>query len=271
MATIEPFDRAMTLAAQAFTSIFPLLITLVAFVDQGNGSIGDDIAELLSLPDSVREALDQILPADSQQAVAFGIISVLIVLISATSLARALGRMYAKAWHEPPSGWNGGWRWIVVIVGICCATIAAQLLTHAAGAFAEKVAALSLIFLLNTILWAAVPRLLLVGRISIVRLLPAAILMGVGSVGLTVASRIYMPHALKIASEHFGALGIAFTLIGWLFIVSFVLIIATVLGAAIVQDEGVQGGMRRLWSKQLACPRSGRRAGRPGSPRHPGS
>ena len=79
-----------------------------------------------------------------------------------------------------------------------------------------------------------------------IRLLPAAALMGIGSVGLTVASRFYMPHAMEIGSEHFGALGVAFTLIGWLFVVSFVLVVATVLGAVIAQDEDVENLVLRL-------------------------
>lgn len=241
LTSIEPFDRAMTLAAQAFTSIFPLLITLVAFFDRGNGSVGDDIAKALSLPDSVRQALDQALPAESQQFAAFGLISVLIVLVSATSFARALGRMYAKAWHVPPSGWNGGWRWIVVIVAVCTAAVVTQLLTHATSAFAEDVAALLFILLLSTMLWLWMPWLLLVGRISVIRLLPSAALMGLGSSALSVASQFYMPRALKVGSEHFGSFGVAFTFISWLFVVSFVLIVATVLGAVIVQDKGVEG------------------------------
>ena len=83
---IEPFDRAMTLAAQGFTSIFPLLITLVAFFDQGDSSVGDDIADSLSLSDSVQTALDQAMPTDTEQVAAFGIISVLVVLLSACLL-----------------------------------------------------------------------------------------------------------------------------------------------------------------------------------------
>jgi membrane protein len=249
MTNIEPFDRAMTLAAQAFTSIFPLLITVAAIRNDGDGNISDDIATSLSLPDSMATALDQVLPSDTGQVAAFGIISVLIVLISATSFSRALGRMYAKAWHVPPSGWLGGWRWVAVIVTICAMTILTHLINYSADELTQYVAALSVTFLLNILLWTVVPWLLLVGRVSLVRLLPAAALMGVGSVGLTVASRIYMPYALRAGSEHFGALGIAFTLIGWLFVVSFVLVIATVLGAVIVQGEGIESLAPRLRSQ----------------------
>jgi len=58
---------------------------------------------------------------------------------------------------------------------------------------------------------------------------------------LSLAGQLYLPHALQVGVEHFGAFGLAFALIGWLFVLGFVLIVATVLGAVIVQDEGVEG------------------------------
>jgi membrane protein len=266
LASIEPFDRAMTLAAQGFTSIFPLLITLIAFFSDGTGSVGDDVAKALSLPSDMRTALDQALPPATEQAAAFGVVSILIVLVSATSLSRALGRMYAKVWHVPPSGWNtaAGWRWLLVIVAICSSTIATQLLNHSAGAFGENVTALLLTFVLNAMLWTLVPWLLLVGGVSLIRLLPGAALMGVSSLALTLASRVYMPRALEIGSEHFGALGVAFTLIGWLFIVGFALVVTTVLGATIVQDEGVEDFVRHARRTLSARLRRGGRLPGPG-------
>ena len=238
--SIEPFDRAMTLAAQAFVSIFPLLITWAAFVGNGSSSVGDEVANTLHLSDSTRAVLDQSLPPDTQQSTTFGVISLLIVLISATSFSRALNRMYAKAWHVAPSGWSNGGRWIAVIVAICATTAATQYINASAEAFKENIAALVLTFLLNALLYTWVPWLLLMRRISVVRLLPSAALMGIGSVGLYLAGQVYMPHALEISAEHFGSLGIAFAFIGWLFVMAFVLIMATVLGAVIVQDEGVE-------------------------------
>ena len=171
-------------------------------------------------------------------------ISLLIVLISATSFSRALNRMYAKAWHVAPSGWSNGGRWIAVIVAICATTVATQYINSSAEAFTENIAALVLTFLLNALLYTWVPWLLLMRRISVVRLLPSAALMGIGSVGLYLAGHVYLPHALEISAEHFGSLGIAFAFIGWLFVMAFVLILATVLGAVIVQDEGVESLVR---------------------------
>jgi membrane protein len=236
---IEPFDRAMTLAAQAFVSIFPLLITWVAFFDNGTEDVGSQFAEKLHLSESVATVLDQSLPADTDASTTFGVISLLIVLISATSLSRALGRMYAKAWHVAPSGWGDGWRWLVVIVAICATAVATQYLSQSTDIVTEA-GDLVLIFLVSTTLYAWMPWLLLMRRVSILRLLPAAALMGIGSAVLSLAGQLYLPHALKIGAEHFGAFGLAFAFIGWLFVLSFVLIVATVLGAVIVQDKGVE-------------------------------
>jgi len=236
---IEPFDRAMTLAAQAFVSIFPLLITWAAFVDDGTNGVGGQLAESLHLSDDVAAVLDQSMPTDTDASTTFGVISVLIVLVSATSLSRALGRMYAKAWHVAPSGWGDGWRWLVVIVAICVSVAATQYLNQSTKVVTQ-VAALFLIFLVNTTLYTWIPWLLLVRRVSVVRLLPSAALMGIGIAVLSMAGHLYLPYALRVGADHFGALGLAFAFIGWLFVLSFALIVATVLGAVIVQDKGVE-------------------------------
>ncbi len=47
-----------------------------------------------------------------------------------------------------------------------------------------------------------------------------------------------MPPALSYAARTFGELGVAFTAIGWLFAVAFVLIVATVLGAVMARGPG---------------------------------
>jgi membrane protein len=62
--------------------------------------------------------------------------------------------------------------------------------------------------------------------------------MGVASVALHFASRIYMPSALGYADSHYGELGVAFTCIGWLFAVAFVLITATVVGVVVALEPG---------------------------------
>ncbi|MGZ4638768.1 MAG: YhjD/YihY/BrkB family envelope integrity protein [Actinomycetes bacterium] len=246
---IDPFDRAMTLSAQAFTSLFPLVIAAVSFLRRGDAeTLSDQLSHTMSLPPSTQAVLDETLAPANQQLAAFGVVSLLIVLLSATSFSRALTRMYARAWDVQPPGWTGGWRWIAVIVGVATCTLALQSLHRAAqGEVYETFGALLLTGVVNAVLWTWVPWLLLARRVSWLLLLPGGLLMGVGSIGTFLGSRVYMPLALGSASRQFGALGVAFTYISWLFVVSFVLIFTTVLGAVLARDESVSarfGGHR---------------------------
>ena len=100
---VEPFDRGMTLAAQAFTSIFPLIIALAALFPDSSEDLPDRVADALGVPDSSRAVIEQALPAHPDTRGAFGILGVLIVVVSATSFSRALARMYGKVWAGHPT------------------------------------------------------------------------------------------------------------------------------------------------------------------------
>ena len=119
----EPFDRGMTLAAQAFTSIFPLIIAVAALIPDSGGTLSDRVGEALGVPEDSRAVVEQALPAHSDTRGAFGILGVLIVVVSATSFSRALARMYAKVWKVRAPGWTGGWRWIAALFGVALSVV----------------------------------------------------------------------------------------------------------------------------------------------------
>jgi membrane protein len=100
----------MTLAAQAFTSLFPVIIVVASVGPNRSDSLGTRLGDALSLPDTARSVLEQALPTQTQSPASFGLIGLLIVVLSATSFSRALARMYARAWHVQPVGWSSGWR-----------------------------------------------------------------------------------------------------------------------------------------------------------------
>ena len=97
VARIELFDRSMSVAAQFFTSVFPILILTATWV----GSASDQMAETLDMPKETREVLDSALQDSSTTS--FGVIGALIVLISATSLSRALTRAFAEHLAAAPA------------------------------------------------------------------------------------------------------------------------------------------------------------------------
>jgi membrane protein len=237
---LEPFDRAMTLAAQAFTSIFPVVIVAFAVLPRGeSGRLGGRLADALALPDNTRASLSGAFPDNPEQATTFGVLSLLIVLISATSFSRALTRMYAKLWDVRSPGWRSPWRWIAAILAITSCTLALQVVQRtASGSVGWMTAALLLTVAGNTVLWTWIPSVLLAAEVPWRLLAPGGLLMGAATVATYFASRVYMPSALKYADRHYGELGVAFTAIGWLFVVAFVLIVASVVGAVVAREPG---------------------------------
>ncbi|HEY6746946.1 MAG TPA: YhjD/YihY/BrkB family envelope integrity protein [Mycobacteriales bacterium] len=233
----EPFDRGMTLAAQAFTSIFPLVIAIAALIPDSSASLPDRVSDALGIPDSSRAIVEQALPAHPDTRGAFGLAGVLIVVVSATSFSRALARMYGKVWRVTPPGWTGGWRWVLALFGVAVSAVTLRALGLAVTGLYATVGELVLTLVLNGLLWTWAPWLLLARQVSWRRLLPGGVIMGLCTVGTSVASGIYLPRALVSASRQFGALGIAFTYIGWLFVVAFLLVCSTVLGAVLARDE----------------------------------
>jgi membrane protein len=240
MNRLEPFDRAMTLAAQAFTSIFPVVIvTFSVLPHDESGRLGSRLADALALPPGTESALSGAFPEDAEQATTFGLLSLLIVLLSATSFSRALTRMYAKLWSVRGPGWRSPWRWLATIVAISFTTVAIQaLLRTASGSGGWMAAALLLNVVVTTVLWTWVPSVLLAAEVPWRLLAPGGVLAGLASVATYAASRVYMPSAMQYADRHYGELGVAFTSIGWLFCVAFVLIAASVVGAAVATEPG---------------------------------
>jgi membrane protein len=59
--------------------------------------------------------------------------------------------------------------------------------------------------------------------------------MGLCAIVLSAVSTLYLRLALANSAERYGALGVAFTYISWLFVLSFVLVVTTVVGATLIR------------------------------------
>ena len=107
---IEVFDRSMTIAAQFFTSVLPILILLAAW--EANS---DRLADAIDLPKESRSVIEGAVEGGDA---AFGILGTLFVLASATSLSRALTRAFAAIWFlpRPRSSLRSAWRWLAVVL-----------------------------------------------------------------------------------------------------------------------------------------------------------
>jgi membrane protein len=246
----EVLDRSMTLAAQAFTSVFPLLI-LVATLRPGAGNqVGRALADSLGLDPQARAALEAALPPAGTAANGFGIAGIIVVLLSATSFSRALARMYARVWDaQRPGRLRSLWRLVAVLLGL---VLLVGLLTFVRrvlqGSPLSGLTEGAVALLIGCPLWTWVPWLLLARRVPARLLVPGGVLMAAATAVLTVAGRIYLPRALSSATGQYGALGVSFTYVTWLFVIMAALVGSTAVGAVIAREVDPAGGrLRGAW------------------------
>ncbi|WLP92066.1 YhjD/YihY/BrkB family envelope integrity protein [Gordonia sp. NB41Y] len=243
-------DRAMTLAAQAFTSVLPIVILLTTipvgrrFLDKAFDGFGVDPSRV-SIPAAQTDAT----------LGAFGVIGALMVIAGATSLSRALGRMFTDTWHVnrlPATGW---WRWVVVIFVLPIAVIMQGLIVPLhrislsgvrlngfgiAGVILEFVGT----FAVWWITWIVIPRLLVSRQVPMRLLAVNAALTSLLITVLMVGSRVVLPAIMSDTLAHYGTLGLVFVAISWLFLYAAVLVVSATLVHTVVVDDGALG--RRL-------------------------
>ncbi len=236
---VQIFDRSMTLAAQAFTSIFPIIILLGAMLGPTDSK---RLVELAHIPQASRSVLED---AWSQTGFsAFGVVGTVVVLLSSTGLARALTRAYSAVWgvRQTPVGPVATWRWLVSVLTVAASLIGTRLLSYLTDALP----------LPN--LWAAIlppisdlgvavllPWLLLGGAVPARMLAPGGLAFSAVMLVVRPVGSVYLPHALESSADRYGSIGVAFTYIGWLYVMSFCLLLTAVLGEVVAHDEGTLG------------------------------
>lgn len=233
---IEVFDRSMTIAAQFFTSVFPILIVLATWV---GASDTDRFADAVNMPAQSQAVLDDAVQGST--GATFGVIGALLVLVSATSLSRALTRTFAAIWElpRPKSRLVLAWRWVAVVMALALSIV----IVHALSDFAadlppQDVWQLGVAVASDLAITVFVPWLLLAGAVGPRLLVPGAVLFALAMLLVRPASNVYLPHALEVSADRYGSIGVAFTYLAWLYVVSFVLLVTAVVGQAIATDRG---------------------------------
>jgi membrane protein len=242
---IEPFDRAMTLAAQAFVSIVPIMI-FAAAIRPSQSTFGAEMGRSMGLSEDVQQTLAGSIPASSDVISGVGIFGFLVAFFSATAYSRALERMFLKVWevHKPPL--RTAWRWIATIVAVL---VAIALLSLTASVLDDtrigSVVEIGVTLVVWTVVWTFVPWVLMRTKISIRALAFSGALTAIALTVLAGVGRIYLPIVLTTGAEEFGVLGLVFAYISWLFVLSFAIVVATVVARACAQDESILGRLVR--------------------------
>lgn len=236
-ARIELFDRAMTIAAQFFTSVFPLLIVAALWLTRRSTN---QLADSLGIPPVSRAVLYQVI--DSGSTATVGLIGFVAVLLSGTSLSRALTRCYAVIWElpRPRSTPRAAWRWLLTLAVFAFILGVNPFVLQALGKAPPSPGVWQAVELVVCYLAVGlvVPRILLEGQVPVRLLLPGAVLLAVLLAATRPAVAVFLPRALESSSTHYGTIGVAFTFISYLYVLSFAYLATAGIGQVIATDPG---------------------------------
>lgn len=239
MVRVEIVDRAMTLAAQFFTSVFPIMIMLAVWLGPTRS---DEVAEAVELPEQTQQLLDDLLR--NRGVSTFGVLGSIFVLVSATSLSRALTRALTAVWELPRIRLPllSAWRLLAAVIAVALSLLLSRFVVRATEPIPpHEVWSSVAVFCVYALTAIAIPWLLLAGRVATRSLVPGALTFAVIMVFVRPASHVVLPRSLEVSAERYGSIGVAFTYLTWLYVISLVLLGSAVIGRAIATDEGAVG------------------------------
>ncbi|GAA2743290.1 YhjD/YihY/BrkB family envelope integrity protein [Kitasatospora cinereorecta] len=237
---VNLLDNATRLAAQAFLSALPALFVVAVFAPATiRHGVTSSMREQLGLQGPAQTQMQQLMSAGHDEiAQSFGVVGILVTLLSATALSRALQRVCERAWEVPRSGTRvAAWRWLVWLL-VWLVFLVVQVPMRK-GFGVGLWLGVPLLFVASTLLWWWTQHLLLGSRVRWWPLLPGALLCGAAEVGVGVASKVYLPAAMSRAVDRFGPYGVVFTMLSWLIVLFTAVTLALVLGRVIAEEPAV--------------------------------
>jgi membrane protein len=259
---IEVIDRSMAIAAQAMLALVPMLAVMAAFLPEITEIALERFRDVTGVGNQATDLVGEELNTDQVRAQT-GVVGILITLFSATSFARAVQRMYERVWERRHIGGVLGLRRSVLWLIGWLMTVQA---ISAIGFVLNEVDSFDVLrFVLQgatgSLVWWWTSRTLLFGRVSWGQLSIGAMLTGFCLVLYSWGSGLVMPPYVESSVDQLGTLGLILAITTWLVGFAGVLVVASVVGRALVEDEDVVRLSRLVWSwGQRILPRRSRRA-----------
>ncbi|MFE2260759.1 YhjD/YihY/BrkB family envelope integrity protein [Streptomyces griseosporeus] len=238
--SVNVFDSATRLAAQTFLTAVPLLFLVASLAPQAlREDFVSSLRHLFGLTGAADKELEKALggagdPSDELRQTT-GVVSGLMVLVSATACSRAMQRLCERAWGMPKAGARvAAWRWL--------AWLAAWLVMIAVqGGLRDGFGAglwlgVPLLLLAETGMWWWTQHLLLTARVAWLPLLPGALLTGAALAVATSTASLYVPRALNHSLDKYGSLGAVFTMLSWLITLCVVVTLCVTAGAVVARE-----------------------------------
>jgi membrane protein len=239
-------NQALILAALALSLLVPVLVTLAALVPLGAaGSLPAVVGARLGLGSEAVADLQRLFPSRDTVRGSSTVIGILFTLLSAYAWPTALQRGYEITWGVTSRGWRGLWRPLVWLTVFLAA--GALLLALPRSGLGDPWRTALLLVLWTPIIFAWswwTQHFLLRGAVPWRLLLPGAVAMTVGLIGMRAFAAVWLSTAISSNFQRYGPLGIVFMLLTWLIAVSMVVLGGPVLGAALHERRLRQAALR---------------------------
>ena len=227
-------DRALALASKLFVAILPLSILSTALVS--GRSFGEQLVIRFGLTGEGARAARALFASPAIVQSGVGVIGLVMLVSSVLSFGRALERVYLDSWGLPAARaavkgrlvWLAGFCVFLVIVTPVHSLVASL----GAPRFTQVVAAV-----LGGALFLWTPYVLMGRRVAWRRLLPTAAISGAAALLFGVGSAILMPGVVTQNATRYGYIGVAFSLVTWLFCLASLIVAAAVLGAQLERER----------------------------------
>lgn len=235
---LQGIDRAMAIAAQAFTALVPLLLLVSALSPlQTDNAAARALINRFRLTGESARLVQEVFARPTPGSV--GVMSFVLLLISGVSFTRRVQRMYQMAWHLPARpGLRGS---LNAAAGLGALVLEMLLLSSVTSLVRNlpggSVLAWPISVAASLLLWTSIPWLLLDRRIHWRRLIPAGALAAVCAGAYGAVTSVYMPELIESYSQRFGLFGVTLSLIGWLVATAMIVVAATVVAAEFDRSE----------------------------------
>lgn len=236
---VQGIDRAMAIAAQAYSAFLPLMIVYASVLPRGdNENFADVLVRRFELAGATAASVRQAFaPAGAVESSVTGL-GLLLLLISTLSFTRGLQRLYEGAFRLPTLGMRNTPKALQWIAFVAVVAAVRPVVTSPFSGAGRVVVSLAL----GVSIWLVTPYLLLGRRMNWRRLLPGAVLSAFGMTCVGIWSVLWMPHTLAASAKQFGVIGIGFAMLTWFVAVACVLVVATT-GGAMIADRLARRGV----------------------------
>ncbi|MGW5615275.1 ribonuclease BN [Streptomyces sp. NPDC003877] len=241
LSALNIMEGAVRLAAQAFLTALPLLMTVAAFAPSAvQDLLADSLRAVLGLRGDTLDEIRRTFTATGPTRDTVGALGVVVALVSATAFTRALQAVCLRCWRLPRTPLRAAvWRWPLWLLG----WLAYLLVQGPRDGFGlGPVAGLTLSLLSATLLWWWSQHLLLGGRVGWGPLLPGAAPAAATTVLLSRVAPLVLPAAMERSLAEFGVLGPVFTFLSWL----IAIFLGSVCGLALGESVATAGWYRAL-------------------------